>query len=126
MAGVTAQARQNLVGGNQISNADLIASQQASGGKITMEPESVMDILGSLERINTATAVRHQGKLLAYAGDDPNAQRAVFGVFGLPMENIVPQGAKELLINNPTPEVQADFDRTFKTPGLAQRILKYR
>ena len=127
MSSITAQARKALVGGTNISDRDLSAAQDASAGKITLEAGSINRVLDSIERINTATAVNHQGKLQAFAGDDPNAQRAVFGVFGLPMENIVPAPAIKMLRDHADkPEVIADFDKTFKTPGLAQRILQRR
>jgi hypothetical protein len=73
--------------------------------------------------MNTAMAVAHQGKVAAASGDDPQRQSALFGLYGLPMENVVPRGAVALLKANPTPEMVTHFNDKYRTPGLAQKIL---
>jgi CO dehydrogenase/acetyl-CoA synthase delta subunit len=126
VAPIVAQARQALAGGANISDNDMKIAEKAAGGNITLERGSINEILGSLERINTAIAVDHQKKVLSYTGTDPNSQRAMNSYF-LPMERIVPEAAITRLIehrNNPGAIKQ--FDDTFMTPGLAQKILQAR
>jgi hypothetical protein len=120
---VLASARQALVGGANISDSDMNIAKAAVGGDIKLDRTSIISILGALERINTATAVSHQKKLETMAGDDPQRQAALFGVYGLPMENVVPRQAIDLLRSQPTPEVITQFNKKYRTPGLAQSIL---
>ena len=127
MAGVVAQARQALVGGANISNADLAAAERAAAGDITLERGSIKSVLDSLERINVATAVAHQQKLATLAGSDPDRQRGIYGLYGVPsMENIIPQRSVERLLANPTEETARQLDEAYHTPGLARRILMNR
>jgi len=127
MAPVVAQMRQALVGGAQISNADIQMAEKAGGGQITLDRNSIKGIMDAIERINIATAVAHQNKLLTYAGNDPDRQRNIFGVIGVPMttmEQIVPQAATQKLIEHKDdPNALVEFDKAFATPGLARRIL---
>lgn len=115
--------RPALVGNANISDADIRLVEGAAGGDIRMEKKSITDILGALERLNVGAAIGHQRKLEAVAGDDPQRQSVLFGAFGLPMESIVPRQAIELLRSQPTPEVMEQFNKKYRTPGLAQRIL---
>ena len=127
MAPVVAQMRQALVGGAQISNADIQMAERAGGGNITLDRKSITGIMDAIERINLATAIAHQNKLLTYTGNDPDRQRNVFGVIGVPthtMQSLVPQAAKEHLFKEANdPAALAEFDATFATPGLARSIL---
>jgi hypothetical protein len=56
----------------------------------------------------------------AAAGNE-TAAAALQGVYGLPMEDIVPPRIAQHLKEHP--ETAAEFDKTFKTPGLARKIL---
>lgn len=126
VAPIVAQARQALAGGANISDNDMKIAEKAAGGNITLERDSINEILSSLERINTAIAVDHQKKVLAYTGTDPNSQRAMNAYF-LPMERIVPDAAVNRLIEHrANPSAIKQFDDTFSTPGLAQKILQSR
>jgi hypothetical protein len=120
---ILAAARQSLVGGANISDSDMKIAEAAVGGNITLDRNSIVHILGSLERMNTAMAVNHQRKVETIAGDDPQRQAIMFGSYGLPMENVVPREAVGLLQSQPTQEVMQQFDRKYHTPGLAKRIL---
>jgi hypothetical protein len=120
---ILAAARQSLVGGANISDSDMKIAEAAVGGNITLDRNSIVGILGSLERMNTAMAANHQRKVEALAGEDPQRQSVLFGTYGLPMENVVPREAIGLLKSQPSPEVMQQFDRKYHTPGLAQRIL---
>jgi hypothetical protein len=116
-------ARQALVGGANISDSDMKIAEAAVGGDIKLDRTSIVDILGAIERMNTAAAINHQRKVEAIAGDNPQRQATLFGAYGLPMENVVPREAVGLLRSQPTPEVMEQFNRKYHTPGLAQRIL---
>lgn len=120
---VLASARQALVGGANISDSDMRIAKDAVGGNITLDAKTIPQVLASLDRMNVAMAVNHQRKLEAMAGDDPQRQSALFGVYGLPMENVVPRAAVDLLKSRPTPEVVDQFNKKYHTPGLAQRML---
>jgi hypothetical protein len=127
MAPIIAQARMSLAGGANISDADMRAATSAAAGNIKLERTSIQGVLDAIERINTVNAVEHQKKLLAFTGADPDRQRMVFGTFGVPMEQVVPQGAVDRLRQHAdNPAVHKEFDDTFHTPGLAQRVLKFR
>ena len=124
ISSIVAQARQAMAGGTNISDRDMMAAERAAAGDIKLERGSIKSVLDSVERINTAMAVDHQKKLLAFTGNDPDAQRVIFGTFGLPMENIVPPAAVQRLRDNASnPQAIREFDDAFKTPGLAQRVL---
>lgn len=129
MAPVVAQMRQALVGGAQISNADIQMAERAGGGNITLDRKSITGIMDAIERINLATAVAHQNKLLTYAGNDPDRQRNIFGVIGVPqstMQSLVPSHIKERLRQGmkTDPTIAEEFDKKFATPGLARRVLE--
>ena len=129
MANITAAARQMLAGGANISDKDLEAAEKAAGGKITLEAGSIRQIMHHLENLNTQMAIAHQGKVGIFAGDDnPQRSKMVYGTFGLPMENIVPDAAIERIqtyAKDPAKrdEAIADFNKTFRTPGLAEIVL---
>ena len=86
------------------------------------------DILNAVEKLNTLAAIEHQKKVLTFTGDNKNAQRIMFGEYGVPaMEQVVPSVAvnalKQHYAENPGEAVQ-EFDTHFHTPGLALRILQ--
>jgi len=66
--------------------------------------------------------------VLAVTGDDKNRQRLIFPTYGVPgMEHVVPPGAVTRLREHAdNPAVMKEFDDTFHTPGLAEKVLKFR
>lgn len=118
---LVAQARSATAGNANISDADIKLALQAAGGDITLDVKTFPKVLDALERINVGLAIGHQGRVTAAAAGDERAAQALQGVYGLPMEEIVPARIKQHLKEHP--ETAAEFDKTFKTPGLARKIL---
>ena len=116
-----AQARSATVGNANISDADIKLAQAAAGGDITLDAKTFPKVLDALERINLGLAIGHQGRITAAAAGNETAAQALHGVYGLPMEKIIPSRFIQRLKEQP--ETAAEFDKTFQTPGLARKIL---
>ena len=119
-----AQLRKSVTGPGTVSDKDMAILQQAAVGDIKLDRGTITEVLGSIERLNLRAAVQHQQNLLTYTGDDPTDMRIVFNGYGLPMEQIVPDAAiRKLREHADDPVALAAFNRTFSTPGLAQKVL---
>jgi hypothetical protein len=127
MAGITAQQRQALVGGANISDKDLAAASDAAGANVKLERGTILAALRAAENLNTVLAVEHQKKLEAFSLGIPARQQHIYGQFGLPMEQIVPQEAVNILRRDAAdPTAHKEFDETFHTPGLSRKVLMFR
>jgi hypothetical protein len=118
---LVAQARAATVGNANISDADIRLALQAAGGALNLDKDTYPKVLDALERVNVGLAIGHQGKVVAAAAGNETAAKALHGVYGLPMEAIVPPRIIQHLKEHP--DTAAEFDKTFKTPGLARKIL---
>jgi hypothetical protein len=128
ITGVVGSLRSQVVGTGAQSNAELQLLEKAAGSDTTLDRRSMNDILNAVEKLNTLAAIEHQKKVLTFTGDNKNAQRIMFGEYGVPaMEQVVPSVAvnalKQHYAENPGEAVQ-EFDTHFHTPGLALRILQ--
>jgi hypothetical protein len=129
LASILGAMRPSVVGPGSQSEKELATLQQAVGSDFTMTRPAIERILTSIEKLNTMAAIEHQKKVLTFTGgDDKNAQRAGFGLFGVPaMERVVPQRAvdqlKELYAKDPRGTVE-NFDNAYYTPGLAEAVLQ--
>ena len=127
IAPILAQMRTAVVGTGPQSEKELAALQQAVGSDIKLEAGSIAGIIDTMEKLNLRSALTHQKKLLTFAGNDENDRRMVMNWYGLPMEDLVPKGAIEILQRGrDNPAVRAEFDKEFHTPGLAERVLERR
>jgi hypothetical protein len=123
---ITAAARAALAGGANISDRDLQAAEAAAGGDITLTKEGIQRIMSSLRTIQLQTAMHHQGILETAAGGDTAAERTLYGLHGLPMENIISKNhpaVQRLMENADNEHERGLFDKAFHTPGLAERII---
>ena len=121
IAPILASAR--LVGGANISYGDVEIVLAVEAGNITLDKETIPKVLAAIERMIVATAINHQKKLDGFSARDPQRQAALYSLYGLPMENIVPRDAVKLLKSQPTPEMMDTFNKKYKTPNLAQKVL---
>ena len=123
---IVAAARAALAGGANISDRDMMAAEQAAGGDITLTKEGIQRIMTSLRTVQLQTALHHQQTLGTAAGGDTAAERTLYGLHGLPMEQIIPKGhpaTQRLLQNADNEHERGLFDKAFHTPGLADRII---
>ena len=90
-----------------------------------MTPEAISNVLNSIYSLNVMAAKEHQNRLNIFTGDDPRAQQYA-ATFALPMHDIVPDTAVRMLREhykqNPQ-EAIIEFNKDFRTLGLAQKIL---
>jgi hypothetical protein len=114
-------ARSATAGNANISDADIKLALAGSGGDINLDAKTFPKVLDAIERINLGLAIGHQGRVTAAAAGNETAAQALHGVYGLPMEDIIPDRFKQRLRDHP--DTAAEFDKTFKTPGLARKIL---
>jgi len=125
IAPILSQMRTAVVGSGPQSEKELAALQQAVGSDIKLEPGSIKGIVETMEKLNLQAALAHQKRLLTFAGNDENDRRMVMNWYSLPMEDLVPKGAIEILRRGrDNPAVRAEFDKEFHTPGLAERVLE--
>jgi len=123
---IVAAARAALAGGANISDRDMQAAEQAAGGDITLTKEGLQSIMQSIRTVQLQTALHHQQTLGTAAGGDTAAERTLYGLHGLPMEQIVPKNhpaTQRLLQNADSEHERGLFDKAFHTPGLADRII---
>ena len=121
---IVAAARAALAGGANISDRDMQAAEQAAGGDITLSKEGLQSIMQSIRTVQLQTALHHQ-QTLSTAAVSP-AERTLYGLHGLPMEQIVPKNhpaTQRLLQNADSEHERGLFDKAFHTPGLADRII---
>lgn len=133
ISSIVAQNRQMLAGNANISDPDMRAAVQASGGDITLERESILRIMRGIEKANALAVANHNRMLLQASGGDntsnPNLQSSLYNIYGVDMEQVVPRGAVDTLRRLAADPDKADramsqFNKTFNYPGLAQRILR--
>ena len=117
MAPAVASALKATVGSTQISNTDRLFAERAAGGDITLNAQSIRELLDITHRMNVEAIRMHQTKMDALYPDNPQAQ-ALFGV-----DMPVPQAHVDRLYANP--DKKADFDEIYGK-GQADRFLKRR
>jgi hypothetical protein len=123
---IVAAARAALAGGANISDRDMQAAEQAAGGDITLTKEGLQQIMSSVRTIQLQTAMHHQSVLATATGGNPAAEATLYGLHGLPMENIIPRNhrtVQELLKNADNEHERGLFNKAWKTPGLAEKII---
>jgi len=117
--------RNNVLGPGAQSNAEGRTLESAVGGNISLQPEAIKTILGSIEKQNWRAALDHQKDILFHTGDDPRQQKVWFGKAGLNMHDIAPQDQVDFLkANASNPDIIKKFNEAMHTPGLAEEILK--
>ena len=123
---IVAAARQALAGGANISDRDMRAAEAAAGGDITLNKESIQQIMQSVRTIQLQTAMHHQQMLATAAGSDQAAQNTLYGLHGLPMEQIIPKNhptVQRLMEKADNEHERELFNSAWKTPGLAEKII---
>ena len=118
---LVAQMRSTVSGNANISDADINLARSAVAGNIELDEKTFPRVLNALERINLGAAIGHQQRILGAAAGSEKAANALQGVYGLPMDQIIPEHLMQRLRDHP--ETAAEFDAYFKTPGLARKIL---
>jgi hypothetical protein len=128
------QIRKGMFGNSRVTNQDVKIAQSASGGDVKLDRDTILRVIDELENANRKTAIAHQRNVLNYSlGDPVRAQRlSATGIQPEVMEQLVPEtmalpnGQKartaDVLMQG-GPDAAKQFDQTFATPGLAQRIL---
>jgi hypothetical protein len=135
MTALLGQGRKGVEGTGTQSNAelDLLIKSIAADPRLT--GETIASSLDNVEKMNLQGALQHQQLVRRFAGDDPNRQSSVYGMYGVPggMANLVPQGAVDKLKKNMTnpdgsinTNAHREFDNAFHTPGLSREILRMR
>lgn len=133
IASIVAQNRQMLAGNANISDPDMRAAQEASGGNINLERGSIQAIMRGIEKANALAVANHNRMLLHASGGDntskPNLQASLYNMYGVDMEQVLPRGAVDTLRRlaadpDKAEQAKAQFNKTFNYPGLAQRILR--
>jgi hypothetical protein len=129
---ILASLRPAVVGTGAQTAPELKLLQDAAAGNITLERGSIEKILNAIEHLNAVAAVQHHKRLITNAGGNENARAVLFGNYELPLEDILPRGKTDLLRREIAAKggdeaaIKAEmeeFDKTYFTPGLAQRVL---
>jgi hypothetical protein len=126
IAPIVAQQRQMLVGNANISDPDREAALKAAAGSIKLEPETIRNVMKTMQIATIDGVVAHNKKMATAAGDNPNRQRMYYGMNEVDMSLIVPKVLVEQLRNGPqTAERYKAFDEKFHYPGLGRRLVGF-
>jgi hypothetical protein len=127
MGDIVAAHRAAVVGTGSQSGPELALLLKTSAADSKLDIATIKESLSAAERLMVKTAIAHQQEVHNYAGNfDPDRTRSVFGSFGVPgMIDVVPQRTVNRLMQHSTNEqALKDFDETYHTPGLAQRLIE--
>jgi hypothetical protein len=127
MGNVMSAARAAVVGSGAQSDKELATLQKTTAADAKLDKDTIKEALDAAERLMVKTAIAHQEQVHNYAGNfDPDRTRSVFGSFGVPgMIDVVPQPTINKLMQHSTNEqALKDFDETYHTPGLAQKLIE--
>lgn len=126
IAPIVAQQRQMLVGNANISDPDREAALKAAAGSIKLEPETIRNVMKTMQIATIDGVVAHNKKIATAAGDKPDKQRMYYGMNEVDMSLIVPKVLVERLRNGPqTAERYKAFDDKFHYPGLGRRLVGF-
>lgn len=126
---IIAALRPAIVGTGAQSLPEFKTLQDAAAGNITLERGSIEKIMAAVERLNAYAAIQHAKVLSVNSQNDPKLRQSFFGNFELPMEKFIPPSKVELLRRSVARDPASaaaemeEFDRTYFSPGLAQRLL---
>jgi hypothetical protein len=127
MTDIMAAHRAAVVGPGSQSGPELKLLQQSTAADAKLNVDTIKEALAAAERLMVKTAIAHQKEVRSYAGDfDPDRTRSVYSSFEVPgMIDVVPQRTiNKLMQHQDNPQVWKDFDDTYHTPGLAEKIIQ--
>lgn len=136
MQPVVAAALHATVGSSQISDADREFAARAAAGDITLDETSIQRLINITRAANTAIVRQYNESLDGVYPDDGThtRERALYNVPQAPQFSATPLGPQQpqmpqvnpddmqLLLSDPSPEAQAEFDAHYGA-GAAARIL---
>jgi hypothetical protein len=123
--GVYGRLRPQVIGSGTQATAEGKVLEKAAAGDISMDPGAIKAVLDSIYALNVMAAKEHQDKVNIFTGTNPQLQQ-YSRTFRLPMADIVPDRAVQILREHYKTDGDAaliEFNKDFKTPGLAQEIL---
>jgi len=124
LAAIAGMQRLDVVGPGAPSDKDMELLQNAAAGKITLTTETIREVTAAAQKLQLSNAIQHQRKLEQFANENPELAQQVYARYGLPMEAVVPKSAIAALLKDASdPSALAEFNQTFHTPGLAERII---
>jgi hypothetical protein len=127
MTDIMAAHRAAVVGPGSQSGPELKLLQQSTAADAKLNKDTIKEALDAAERLMVKTAIAHQQEVHNYAGNfDADRTRSVFGSFGVPgMIDVVPQRTiNTLMQHSGNEQALKDFDETYHTPGLAQKLIE--
>jgi hypothetical protein len=127
MTDIVAAHRAAVVGSGAQSGPELALLLRASAADAKLDVATIKESLQAAERLMIKTAIAHQKEVHDYAGNfDPDRTRSVFSSFGVPgIEDVVPQRTiTKLLPYANDKKAKDDFDETYHTPGLADKLIQ--
>ena len=127
MTDIMAAHRAAVVGPGSQSGPELALLQKSTAADAKLNIDTIKESLQAAERLMVKTAIAHQQEVHNYAGNfDADRTRSVFGSFGVPgMIDVVPQRTVGKLMQHANDDnAKKDFDETYHTPGLADRLIQ--
>jgi len=131
LAPLVAQARREISGNANISNADVALSLKNAMADPKMERETLMEAFADIRKAALIKAVEHQAAVRNYStGDTPEQTRHNYNTLGVPgYVDIIPQAHVDVVRDAAAKKDQAtldEFDDDYNWPGLHLEVLKRR
>ena len=127
LAAIAGMQRLDVVGPGAPSNKDMELLQDAAAGRITLDGKTISEVAKVAEKLQLSNALYQQRRVEQFAKENPELAEVAYARYGAQMEAVVPRAAVNALLKDANdPEAHAEFNRTFHTPGLAERIIARR
>jgi hypothetical protein len=127
MTDIMAAHRAAVVGPGSQSGPELALLQKSTASDAKLNIDTIKESLQAAERLMIKTAIAHQQEVHNYAGNfDADRTRSVFGSFGVPgmIDVVPPRTVGKLMQHADDKQAKDDFDETYHTPGLADRLIQ--
>jgi hypothetical protein len=133
---IISQLRSAIVGAGSQSDKEFATLQNAAAANVTLEPGTIRNVLGAIQRLNLMAATQHHETLQTNAGNDPGMQQMLYGNYRVrSIPDMIPQNLVDSLRKNidaaggdpaKIAAEKKEFDTDNFYPGLSNIILQRR